>query len=73
MGDILEDIEMVDSSKHEVVLKIGFLNNLKNHEHLFERFKESYDIVIVDDGSMLPVSYLLNKIFNHKITDEAEE
>jgi HAD superfamily hydrolase (TIGR01544 family) len=31
MGDLLEDIGMVRQSEHDVVLKIGFLNNLEKH------------------------------------------
>jgi hypothetical protein len=29
MGDILEDVKMVRAEKHDIVLKIGFLNCLK--------------------------------------------
>jgi len=27
MGDLVEDIQMIDESHHDAVLKIGFLNN----------------------------------------------
>ena len=63
MGDILEDVKMVNESVHNVVLKIGFLNEPKTHSVLIEEFKKIYDIIIVGDGSLMPVNYLLRKMF----------
>ena len=30
MGDIVEDVKMVDETKHDTVLKIGFLNTIES-------------------------------------------
>ena len=60
MGDILEDVKMVRESEHDVVLKIGYLNNAKEEALLKEEFLKTYDIVITGDGSLQPVNYLLS-------------
>lgn len=72
MGDILDDVKMVDHSRHETVLKIGFLNDPIHHQHLVEEFKKAYDIVITDDGSLQPVNYLIQKTFNMQQAAENE-
>lgn len=33
MGDLIADVDMVKKEVHDVVLKIGYLNNLKKHGH----------------------------------------
>ena len=35
LGDIIEDLDMVTEEKHQEIIKIGFLNDIKN-EHLKE-------------------------------------
>lgn len=62
IGDSIEDSEMADGLNHNIVIKIGFLNNKK--EERLDRYKEVYDVVILDDGSMDYVNYLLKKILN---------
>lgn len=73
MGDILEDHHMVDTSKHETVLRIGFLNKSPNDqdEYNFEmkRYKEKFDIVISDDGSICPILHTLSILGDHKLTE----
>ena len=63
MGDILEDVQMVRESEHDVVLKIGFLNDLENNAHLMPEFLKTFDIVITGDGSLQPVNFLLKQTF----------
>lgn len=63
MGDILDDVKMVRGSKHDVVLKVGFLNDISKNEHLAEEFSKTFDIVIAGDGSLEPVNYLLKAVF----------
>jgi Pyrimidine 5'-nucleotidase (UMPH-1) len=65
MGDILDDVKMVRESMHETVLKIGFLNDIKKNAHLTEEFLKTFDIVITGDGSLHPVNYLLESLFNN--------
>ena len=38
MGDIIEDVKMVNHEKHDIVLKIGFFNNTAKEAHLLEDF-----------------------------------
>jgi Pyrimidine 5'-nucleotidase (UMPH-1) len=59
MGDILEDVKMVRESKHEVILKIGFMNDPIANAHLMESFRDTFDIVISGDGSLEPITYML--------------
>ena len=33
LGDIIEDCDMVDKSKHDQVINIGFLNNMTKNAH----------------------------------------
>ena len=63
MGDILDDVRMVRESLHDVVLKIGFLNDIEKNSHLTEEFTKTFDVVITGDGSLHPVNYLLGKVF----------
>ena len=69
MGDILDDVKMIRESMHETVLKIGFLNDIQNNSHLTQEFLKAFDIVIMGDGSLHPVNYLLEKVFSN---DEQE-
>jgi hypothetical protein len=52
MGDILDDVKMVRESKHDIILKIGFLNDMKRTSHLLDDFSKAFDIVITGDGSL---------------------
>ncbi|CDW81068.1 cytosolic 5-nucleotidase 3 isoform 2 [Stylonychia lemnae] len=73
MGDFLEDVHMVKHSQHDIVLKIGYLNNLQRQGHMIEEFKNHYDLVILHDGSLQIVNYILTKVFQTGITDDLEE
>jgi hypothetical protein len=59
MGDILDDVRMVRESQHDIVLKVGFLNDLDKSSHLTQEFTQTFDIVITGDGSLHPVNHLL--------------
>jgi len=56
-GDSLGDIKMADGVKHETCLSIGFLN--LNKEKMLDKYKDTFDIVITDDGSFDLVNELL--------------
>jgi 5'-nucleotidase len=62
IGDSLEDVKMVDGLNNKVILSIGFLNS--DIEHKLEIYKNTFDIVIVNDGSFLQVIDLLKEIIN---------
>ena len=73
MGDIIEDHHMVDTTRHETVLRIGFLNKRPNDEEEYnfemKRYKDKFDIVISDDGSICPVLHILSILGDHKLTE----
>jgi len=56
-GDSLGDIKMADGVKHETCLSIGFLN--LNKEKMIEKYKNTFDIVITDDGSFDLINEIL--------------
>ena len=65
MGDILDDAKMACDSKHDTVLRVGFLN--KNDPEKFDKFLDKFDLVVTEDGSLCPVIDLLESI--HSKTD----
>lgn len=67
MGDILEDVKMVRESEHDVVLKVGFLNDLEENGHLMPEFIKTFDIVVTGDGSLQPINFLLNHTFAEEL------
>ncbi|TNV77402.1 hypothetical protein FGO68_gene11395 [Halteria grandinella] len=78
MGDLLEDVQMVRESEHDVVLKVGFLNDLEVKEDMMAEFMKTFDVVITGDGSLQAVNYLLSQIFNEelkqlKLTEKYDE
>ena len=40
MGDILDDAKMCKESEHDVVLKIGYLNEMHKNAHLLEEYSK---------------------------------
>ncbi len=60
LGDMLEDIGMVEGFDYDNLIKIGFLNE-KIDESL-EEYKRNYDIVILNDSSMDYINQLLKEI-----------
>ena len=63
IGDILEDVKMVKEEAHDVVLKIGYLNNLEKNSNLLDNFLNTFDVVIAGDGSLVPVNYIIERAF----------
>ena len=60
LGDGLGDVTMAEGIPHEVVLKVGFLND--KVEQLLPKYKEIYDVIVTNDGSMDVVVELLKEI-----------
>lgn len=60
LGDTLEDIGMIKGFKYDKLIKVGFLN--EDVEKNLEKYKEVYDIVILNDGSMGYINKLLKEI-----------
>ncbi|MCX6738076.1 MAG: hypothetical protein NTY11_01490 [Candidatus Parcubacteria bacterium] len=62
LGNSLGDIGMITGFEYNNLLKIGFLN--ENEEESKEYFKESYDVVILNDGTMSCVNKFLKEIIS---------
>lgn len=60
LGDSLDDLAMVNETKVNVLIKIGFLND--NIQDNLEQYSNKFDIVITNDGSMNYVNQILEKI-----------
>ncbi|MEK6902873.1 MAG: HAD-IB family phosphatase [archaeon] len=59
LGDSLDDVGMVAGFDHDVVIKIGFLNDDSGR---LSDYQKVYDVVIVHDGNIDFVNELLNEI-----------
>lgn len=60
MGDLVEDLRVLEGLEHELELRIGFLN--RNVEENLEIFKEKFDVIIINDGPMTFVNDILKQI-----------
>ncbi|MBI5072082.1 haloacid dehalogenase-like hydrolase [Candidatus Falkowbacteria bacterium] len=61
LGDSLDDVGMVEGFDYKNMLKIGFLNE-KVEENL-EKFKETFDVVLLGDPGMEYINNLLREMF----------
>lgn len=59
MGDIIEDVTMVKEENHDIVLKIGYLNDTVKYGHLMSYYLKTFDILITGDGTLYPPTYML--------------
>lgn len=60
MGDNVEDISMVEGFEFDNLLKIGFLN--ENIEENLEKYRQSFDVVKINDGDMGFVNEIITEI-----------
>ena len=54
LGDVAEDVGMIDGFEYDNLIKIGFFNEglaVDGDVH-FEEFKKKFDVIITNDGSM---------------------
>ena len=68
LGDIVDDVKMVDNIDYDNLLSIGFLNdyseqhdNFDFHEPL-EKYFEVYDLVIANDGNFTKINAIIKAI-----------
>lgn len=67
LGDSTSDTQMSNGKEFEVILKIGFLNKLKNDKQYAERLeahKKYYDIIIEGTEDFTKINDLLKEILN---------
>ncbi len=62
LGDSLDDVDMVKGFNYDNLIKIGFLNS--EIEAKEEKYRELYDVLILNDSSMDFVNLFLQKIAN---------
>lgn len=62
LGDNIEDIAMVEGFAYENLIKIGFLN--ENEKENLGVYKQNFDAIITNDGSMKIINELLKEIVN---------
>ncbi|MDD5193301.1 MAG: haloacid dehalogenase-like hydrolase, partial [Candidatus Nanoarchaeia archaeon] len=65
LGDDIEDLGMVEGFPYETLLSIGFYNEKfgsANYQKGLEQFKERFDVIIRNDGSMDYVNRLIKRI-----------
>ncbi|KAG9289841.1 hypothetical protein G9A89_015421 [Geosiphon pyriformis] len=60
LGDSIGDLEMSSGVKHDICLNIGFLND--HVEELLDKYLNAFDIVVVHDGPIDVVSWILETI-----------
>jgi cytosolic 5'-nucleotidase 3 len=62
VGDTLQDVDMASGSDHDVVLRVGFLNDSKAAPALLPLYRDAFDVVILHDGPFDFVRELLAEI-----------
>ncbi|MFH1972520.1 MAG: hypothetical protein ABIJ18_03530 [archaeon] len=60
LGDSIGDAGMADGMKHDLVLKIGFLN--EDVEKQKEEYLKYYDLLILNDGTMEEINTILKRL-----------
>jgi len=60
LGDSLGDLGMTEGIEHDTIIRIGFLND--NQDQFLEKYAESFDVVILEDGDMSYVNQLMQDI-----------
>lgn len=60
LGDTLGDLGMCDGLDHDTIIKVGFLND-KVEENL-EKFKQNFDVIILNDGPMNAVNRIVEEM-----------
>lgn len=61
LGDSIGDLGMSKNLNYETILKIGFLN--ENINENLETYKQKFDVVILEDGSMNFINKILENLF----------
>ncbi len=59
--DNIEDVAMIEGFAYDNLIKIGFLN--ENEEENLGVYKQNFDIIITNDGSMKFINELLKEIY----------
>jgi 5'-nucleotidase len=68
LGDSLGDAEMINGFDYNNIIKIGFLNESSKGE--LANFKNNYDIVVLNDGSMDSIVESFKEVFDAIILND---
>jgi len=60
VGDSIDDIDMVVGFEYKNLIKFGFLN--ENVEENLEKYKEAFDVIILNDGPFTAINNFLQEI-----------
>ncbi len=60
LGDSLGDLGMSEGIDHDIIIRIGFLNEDK--EKMLEKYMQEFEVVITDDGNMEWVKGMVEEI-----------
>mgnify|MGYP005794088465 CR=1 FL=1 len=61
IGDLLEDIKMVDESERDTTLRIGILTKEMENEENLKLYNETFDIVLTEEESLLGTCQIVSK------------
>lgn len=66
MGDVIDDLRMIENVDYYNLIKIGFFNHSVNehNQQELQDFKKKFDIVVTNDGSLLPACTILEAVLN---------
>jgi cytosolic 5'-nucleotidase 3 len=62
IGDMIEDLRMVEGLQHNTVLSIGFLNDPDSESRA--KYHTAFDIVFEDEGALTPVNEIIQDIIS---------
>lgn len=68
LGDGESDAAMIEGFDYDNIIKVGFLNEGVKMD--LEKFKNAYDILILNDGPMDPVLQSFSRLFDVVILDD---
>ena len=71
-GDIMEDSGMADNTGCESTIKVGFYNSIYDNLELWNNFKQSFDVIIKNDGSLLFFNYLISQVLGKDSSEISE-
>jgi len=68
LGDGIGDVSMINGFDYDKIIKIGFLN--ENSKGELAEYKENYDIIILNDGTMDYILDSFKKVFDVVIPND---
>lgn len=72
MGDVTDDLDMVENVDYENLIKLGYYNDsLEDGDgDKLNNFKDSFDIIITNDGNLWPATCILQFLTGKEISED---